>query len=240
MRTLWCAVIGCIGGASALLAQAPEQQPAPNNMFPQWSHDGKQIVFISDRDGDPEIYVMESDGSRPVRLTQAPGRDAHPYFSRDGRRVFFQSPRGDGENTNIHVMRSDGSDVVQLTHLKGFAGVPVFSPDEKLVAFQWRESNDFEDAKKWRICTMDSHGGSFRALTPGEANDQVPNWSSDGRRLIFYSDRTGKNQIYTMKPDGRSVRRLVRTDFNETRPRGRRTARRLPSRPIAMGMAKST
>jgi Tol biopolymer transport system component len=46
-------------------AQAQEQRPAPNNMFPQWSHDGKKIAFTSDRDGDPEIYVMNADGANP-------------------------------------------------------------------------------------------------------------------------------------------------------------------------------
>jgi Tol biopolymer transport system component len=65
------------------VAQAQAQRLQGNNMFPQWSHDGKKIVFTSDRDGDPEIYTMNADGSNPVRVTYAPGRDAHPYFSRD-------------------------------------------------------------------------------------------------------------------------------------------------------------
>lgn len=102
-------------------------------MFPQWSHDGKRIVFTSDRDDDPEIYVMNVDGSNPVRLTHSPGRDAHPYFSRDGRRIVFQSPRANGQDTNIYVMNSDGSNVAQLTRLKGFAGVPE-KPDGCLAA----------------------------------------------------------------------------------------------------------
>lgn len=52
----------------AALAFQAEKRVA-NNMFPQWSHDGKQIVFASDRDGDPEIYVMNADGSGQTRLT---------------------------------------------------------------------------------------------------------------------------------------------------------------------------
>jgi Tol biopolymer transport system component len=127
-----------------------------NNMFPQWSHDGKRIIFTSTRDGDPEIFVMNADGSNPVRLTNTPGRDAHPQFSKDGQRVVFQSPRANGKDTNIYTMNSDGSSVKQLTSLKGFAGVPVYSPDEKLIAFQWRESNDFNDKRNWRICVMNS------------------------------------------------------------------------------------
>src|SRR6266853_272449 len=134
------AIVGCIAGVCALAEQAQEQRLAPNNMFPQWSHDGKRIVFTSDRDGDPEIYVMNADGSNPIRLTRSPGRDAHPYFSPDGRRIVFQSPRANGDDTNIYVMNSDGSNVMRLTNLKGFAGVPVYSPDEKLIVFQWRET----------------------------------------------------------------------------------------------------
>lgn len=43
----------------------------------------------------------------------------------------------------------------------------------------------------------------------------MPNWSRDGKHLIFYSDRTSKNQIYTMKPDGSDVRRLATTGAND-------------------------
>jgi TolB protein len=195
--------------------QSQERRPGQNDMFPQWSHDGGKIVFTSDRDGDPEIYVMNADGSNPVRLTHAPGRDAHPYFSRDGQRILFQSPRANRDDTNIYAMNSDGSNVIRLTNLKGFAGVPAYSPDEKRIVFQWRETNNFNDGKKWRICVMNADGSNLRLITPGAANDQVPNWSRDGRRLLFYSDRTGKNQIYTMKSDGTDLRQLTATESND-------------------------
>ena len=110
---------------------------------------------------------MNADGTSPRRLTHTPGRDAHPFFSRDGKRIVFQSPRANGVDTNIYVMNSDGSNVVKLTNLKGFAGVPVYSPDEKLIVFQWRETNNFEDNSKWRICLMNIDGSGFRVITPG-------------------------------------------------------------------------
>jgi TolB protein len=211
-------VVFTIIGIGISLSAVPVQEqrsPAPDNRFPQWSHDGKRIVFTSNRDSDPEIYVVNADGSSPHRLTFAPGRDAHPYFSRDGRRIVFQSPRANGEDTNIYVMSSDGSDLVQLTYLKGFAGVPVYSPDDNLIAFQWRETSDFEDDRKWRLCIMNADGSDFRTITGGDSNDQVPDWSQDGERLIFFSDRTGRNQIYTMKPDGSDMRRVVTTRSND-------------------------
>src|SRR4029077_16451232 len=200
----WLRTIGILAMVLAVVRTADltvyrqSQARAATDMFPQWSPDGRLIAFTSDRDGDPEIYVMRADGSGARRLTHSPGRDAHPFFSPDDRRIVFQSPRANGEDTNIYVMQADGSVVVQLTRLKGFAGVPAFSPDNTLIAFQWRETSNFDDDKKWRICVMRADGSDVRVLTSGEANDQVPNWSPDGTRLIFYSDRTGRNQIYTM------------------------------------------
>jgi len=87
------AIVLAVVRSSDLTVDRQSQTPAGNGMFPQWSHDGKLIVFTSDRDGDPEIYVMRADGSGVRRVTHSPGRDAHPYFSRDDRRIVFQSPR---------------------------------------------------------------------------------------------------------------------------------------------------
>src|SRR5215470_4009066 len=216
MRTV-LAVLALGVGVSAPTAGQPAS-PAPaahvNNEFPQWSWDGAQIVFTSDRDGDLELYLVNADGSNLRRLTSSPGRDAHASFSHDNQRIVFQSPR-DGGDTNLYAMEPDGSGVTRLTWLKGFAGVPVYSPDDRQIAFQWRVSNDFHDARKWMICVMNRDGSRLRVITDGAANDQVPNWTRRGDRLLFFSDRTGKNQLYTMKPDGSDVRPLVRTAFDD-------------------------
>lgn len=208
-------IVTCVSvGGPAMGQRALEPSTssrAPNGMLPQWSHDSRRIVFTMDVEGDPEIYVVNADGTSPARLTQAPGRDAHPFLSRDGKRMFFQSPRANGKDTNLYVQNLDGSGLKQLTELRGFAGVPVLSPDEKRVAFQWRPSNDFKDSTKWKICVMNADGSDMRVVTSGAANDQVPNWSRDGRLLLFFSDRTGRNQIYTMRSDGTNVRRVADT-----------------------------
>jgi TolB protein len=188
----------------------------PHNLFPNWSPDGQRLLFTTDRDGDPEIYVVQADGSNPLRLTYAPGRDAHACFSRDGRRIVFQSPRANGVDTNLYLMQPDGSDVRPLTGLRGFAGVPTCSPDDQLIAFQWRPTSDFDDQETWRLCVLPAAGGEPRVISAGAANDQVPNWSPDGRRLLFYSDRSGRDQLYTCAPDGGDVQPLVVSAFNDT------------------------
>ena len=69
---------------------------------PSWSPDGRHIAFVSNREGNYEIYVMGSDGSNPRRLTDHPAEDRSPSWSPDGRHIAFDSNRdGDWE---IYVM----------------------------------------------------------------------------------------------------------------------------------------
>jgi Tol biopolymer transport system component len=200
---------------SSQVEQQPYSRPPSNSMFPQWSPDGSLIAFASDRDGNPEIYTMHSDGSDIRRLTSTPGRNAHPSFSPDGRKIVFQSPRENGRDTNLYIMNVDGTDVVQLTHLAGFAGVPHFSPDNKRIAFQWRASSDSHDDSKWHLVIIGVSGEGFHLVGPTYANDQVPNWAIDGAHLLFFSDRSQKNQLYTMDDDGTDVRVIAQSDFND-------------------------
>jgi len=75
---------------------------------PAWAPDGRRIVFRSDMDGDPEIYVMNRDGSGVVQLTfNDLVADDDPQFSPDGSRIAFLSRR-DG-NSEIYVMNADGA-----------------------------------------------------------------------------------------------------------------------------------
>jgi Tol biopolymer transport system component len=80
---------------------------------PAWSPDGTKLAFVSDRDGDLEIYVMNTDGSGVTRLTNHHGYDAEPTWSPDGSRIAFASDR-DG-NLEIYVMNADGSAQTRLT-----------------------------------------------------------------------------------------------------------------------------
>ncbi|MCK7520798.1 MAG: hypothetical protein MZV64_25405 [Ignavibacteriales bacterium] len=52
---------------------------------------GDKIIFTSTRDGDPELYVMDIDGSNQTRLTYEKGYDGGAFFSQDGSKIVFQS-----------------------------------------------------------------------------------------------------------------------------------------------------
>ena len=101
---------------SLLLTQAQNALAA----FP--GQNGK-IVFESSRDGNSEIYSMNTDGTGQTRLTFSPGSfEGEPNFSPNGRRVAFTSTR-DG-NEQVYVMDFDGSGQKRLTNNGAFDGLP--------------------------------------------------------------------------------------------------------------------
>src|SRR4026208_846628 len=73
-----------------------------------------KIAFVSDRDGNQEIYSMNADGSGQVNLTKNPASDFDPSWSPDGTKIAFTSDRDNG--WEIYVMNSDGSGVTRITN----------------------------------------------------------------------------------------------------------------------------
>jgi Tol biopolymer transport system component len=84
------------------------------DLKPVWSPDGRKLAFMSNRDGNFELYVANADGGNVHRLTNNPANDFNPAWSPDGRKLAWNSDRsGDFE---IYVMNGDGSDVRRLTY----------------------------------------------------------------------------------------------------------------------------
>ena len=199
--------------------EGPSLSPAPAWTLPPASSSGR-IAFMSNRDGNDEIYVMNADGSGVTRLTDNEETDGSPRWSPDGRRIAFDSNRdGNGE---IYVMNADGSGVTRLTDNEAEDWFPRWSPDGRRIAFtSYRDGND-------EIYVMNADGSGVTRLTDNRANDRHPRWSPDGRRIAFDSNRDGNSEIYVINADGSGVTRLTDTEghnaYPSWSPDGRRIA----------------
>ena len=88
-------------------------RPRARHAAPRWSPDGRKLLFVSRRNGNPEVYVINADGGGQRRLTRNPAEDSDPAWSPDGRKIAFISTR-DGERA-IYVMNADGSQQRSVT-----------------------------------------------------------------------------------------------------------------------------
>jgi Tol biopolymer transport system component len=211
--------IAWLAGLSVLAALVAVPAPAAADGV---SVAGGRIAFVSNRDGNPEIYTMNADGSAPTRLTDHPEVDAHPAWSPDGTRIAFtryaQITLPDGtvdRDADIHVMNADGTGLTNLSRSPGtFELDPTWSPDGSRLAFV-RAGDQLP-----RIWTMNADGSGLVALTTtgGAIGDWHPSWSPDGRRVLF--DRIGcassdPGGIYAVTTDGSATVSTVRTAEQE-------------------------
>ena len=134
----------------------------------RWSPDSRKIVFTSERDGNQEIYVMNSDGSGQSRLTHNDSPDHQPSWSPDGGKLAFVSER-DG-NPEIYVMGADGAGVSRYTSNDAVDESPAWAPDGKQIAFVSYIYGTGE------IFVMDANGRNQARLTNNNANDTNPVW----------------------------------------------------------------
>ncbi len=151
-----------------------------------------KIVFVSNRDGNGEIYTMNYDGSSVKRLTNNSSEESNPDWSPDGSKVAFVSDRS-GEY-EIYVMNWDGSGQTQITTMTHCYS-PQWSPDGTRIVFYTRQSNNNI------IYTMDPDGSNLFQVTDPAMSGDNPNWSPDGLRIAFTSARTTVG-IFVIDSDG--------------------------------------
>ncbi|MBI1928203.1 PD40 domain-containing protein [Candidatus Poribacteria bacterium] len=116
-----------VGAFNHLSIFTPSATHGEFNLQPAWSPDGAKIAFVSTRDGNNEIYVMNADGTNPMNLTHHPASELYPAWSPDGTKIAFVSGR-DG-NAEIYVMNADGTNPVNLTNHPANDTTPSWSPN---------------------------------------------------------------------------------------------------------------
>jgi len=180
---------------------------------PDWSPDGTKLAWSSDREGEFEVFVMDSDGGNVKRLTQGGGLG--PRWSNDGGKIAFS------KGPSIYVMNADGSDPKVLLasqsrgqedgpcQMGGFPGG--WSPNDDRVMFYAATPAAGTDLGRGYICTVTADGlGKVEAVvSEPPALNVEPVWSPDGRFVAFRSIRDGNSDVYVVDLETGSEKRLT-------------------------------
>src|SRR3989454_917201 len=173
-----------------------------------------KIAFVSNRDGNNEIYAMNVDGNGQTRLTVNTAIDLAPAWSPDGTKIAFSTNR-DG-NYEIYTMNADGTGATRLTSNAAADSSPTWSHDGTKIAFV-RGNLGFVtqiyvlDADLCHECI----GTGPTNLSQSASSNVEPAWSPDGTRIVFASDRDGNYELYAINPDGTGVTRLTSNAFSD-------------------------
>lgn len=156
-----------------------------------------QIAFVSMRDGNEEIYLMNADGSNPINLTNNLSRDLFPIWSSDGSKIIFLTDR-DGD-WDYFVMGADGSNPTNVTRdrLHSWSNA-TFSPDGTKIAFSLWEN----DNTRYNIFLINLDGSESRSLTDMTGDELYPAWSPNGDFIAYSSGSDDDRHIYLMHADG--------------------------------------
>jgi TolB protein len=209
---------------------------------PDWSPDGRLIVFASYRDDAVELFMLEADSGRTWPLTRNGAANVEPRFSPDGRRLAFVSTAFN-QRFHIHVMTLDESsrpgEITRLTEdnesdLQRY----YYSPFDHYLSPSWSP-----DGKEIILVSNRGHvwgtGGFFRMKAkPGAGMREIryeetnwkarPDWSPDGRRIAYASYLGGQwHQIWLMTEEGGDVLPLTYGRFDSTAPRWSRDGRHI-------------
>jgi len=186
-------------------------QDAAVDWNPKWSSDGRYLYFLSDRAGSMNLWRVRIDQSTGKVLggfeqMTAPTASAGRFAMSTSGRIAYESITPG--NRIMKIAFDPRTEAVQTAEvvLEGslMCVDPRVSPDGEWVAF--RSSGTQED-----IYLIRPDGRDIRKLTDDAAKDRGPSWSADGKRIYFYSDRSGRYEIHRINMDGSGLEQVTKT-----------------------------
>jgi TolB protein len=139
-----------------------------NDVTPTWSPTGNQIAFTSNRSGNPQIWIMNADGSQPQQITRESWCDRATWSPAPFNEIAYSSRSGGGFDIKIFDFATRS--VRTVTDGIGSSEQPAFSPNGRHLAFNSTR------AGKEQIFVIDRDGKNLRQITRVGMN-RYPNWS---------------------------------------------------------------
>tara|TARA_Y100000748_G_scaffold34750_1_gene25686 strand:+ start:384 stop:1454 length:1071 start_codon:yes stop_codon:yes gene_type:complete len=192
---------------------------------PSISRDSKKLSFVSNRDGNREIYIVDlewMDGysqwtaSNLRNITNSTENEWTPVFSPIENKILFSTYLPENDNYDIFISDYNGENRENLTNTYSYEKFPQFSPDGSFFIYQgWQNQvmeiffMNFLDKEKINITRniksndIVSHGNSF---------------SPDGQSIVFTSERDGNRNIYLMSINGQKIEKITSHESDDYEP----------------------
>lgn len=172
---------------------------------PSWSPDGTKLVYVSNRNGNNDLYLYDLTAGTDTRLTTNAATDDHPAWSPDGTKIAFASARSGGGD--IYVYDVAGATETRLTVDPIIDNNPAWSPDSQWVVYDAKS-----DGNLWKI---KPDGTGLAQVTNNPGRDLNARWSPDGQWIAFTNDRAFHDDVYIIHPDGTGERAVANSAGND-------------------------
>jgi TolB protein len=181
------------------------------NLSPDWSPDGRSILYSSFKDRNQTLYLFELFSGKEIRFTPgAGGRYLSGRVSPDGQSIV--ATLESSGNTNLYLLDRSGKLIRQLTQDTGIEVSPAWSPDGKQIVYVSDRSGSPQ------LYILDLASGKSRRLTYSGSYNTSPEWSPRGDRIVYTGRVGGRFAIFTIAVDGGDPRRLTAESFDSEDP----------------------
>ncbi len=174
---------------------------------PRFAPSSQEITYMSFGQGDPRVYLFNTETQQREIVGNFPGMTFAPRFTPDGQRVIMSLQQGGSSNLFVMDLRSRAT--TRLTDTNAIDTAPCYSPDGSRICFESDRGGHPQ------IYVMSAGGGQAQRISFGEGSYSTPVWSPRGDLIAFTRQGQGGFAIGVMGVDGRGERILTEGYHNE-------------------------
>jgi len=180
--------------AGVMAAPARFIHSTRNDGQPRYSADGSLIAFVSDRTGEPNIWVADSDGNNQQLITRDEWAIMPQWSPKENVLAYDSRPRSEIYRTGLNDTHP-----MALTQNGLTKGTPIWSPDARWIYYSCQPDGPERSTPGWHICKVPSHGGDTSLVATGQTPLGV-----DDRYVYFHgaSEEIGLGGIYRVAHEG--------------------------------------